>query len=279
MDAPATPRTEPGADWPVAITPQGRFVICNPRETIQASLLAHGQFEPLASAIAVAIAPLRPGMVVDVGANLGVFAVPVARALPGTPVLCIEPQRMVFMHLCANLLANRLRNVRVLNMAVGPCSRAGETIAVPVFDVFTERYTGSVSLDKDVQQIRGQVAGVAEPAQWASEHDRVPLVSLDAICAGAEVSFVKIDVEGMELQVLRSGADLLLQQKPTLFFEAWLLPQFEAMRRELLQHVMGLGYTVLQVGADCLAYHPQVLDGAAVLGALAPLGLALLPRG
>jgi FkbM family methyltransferase len=259
----------------VCESPQGRFLICNPQETIQASLLRHGQFEPLASAIALAVLPLRPGAVIDVGANIGAFAVPVARAEPERPLLAIEPQRMVFMHLCANLLHNRLRNARPLQLALGRPPATASRLRVPCFDVFTERYTGSVSLDPAVQSVRGGIAGVAEPSRWAVEHETVDLRSLDEVCHGLEVAFVKIDVEGMELEVLRSGEGLLRAQAPMLFFETWQLREFEAPRRELLQYVLGLGYAVLQVGGDCFAYAPARNPAAAVLQALATLGLRL----
>jgi FkbM family methyltransferase len=264
------------ADLPLCDTPQGRYLICNPAETIQAALLRDGRFEPLASAIAIALLALRPGAVVDVGANIGVFSVPVARARPELAVLAVEPQRMVFMHLCANLLHNRLANVRPLNLAVGQgASGGGATVQVPFFDVFSERYTGSVSLDAAVQGIRGGIAGIAEPSRWAAAHDTVRLQPLDEIAAGLDVAFVKVDVEGMELAVLRSGEALLRARRPSLFFETWQLPQFAAQRRELLLYVMGLGYNLLQVGGDCLAYAPGVLAPAAVLQALAGIGLGL----
>jgi hypothetical protein len=48
------------------------------------------------------------GLVVDVGAGKGVFAVPVARLFPRRRMLCVEPALERFMHLCANLVLNRL---------------------------------------------------------------------------------------------------------------------------------------------------------------------------
>jgi FkbM family methyltransferase len=269
LGAPSAPTSPQYQD-----TAQGRFLICNPAETIQHTLLREGHFEPLAARIAAAIVALKPGAVIDVGANIGVFSVAVALALPHCPVLSIEPQRMVFMHLCANLLGNRLAHVRPLNLAVGP-GAPGQTLAVPSFDVFTERYTGSVSLDADVQRTRGAIDGVAEPSRWATQYDVVALKSLDALADGLDVAFVKVDVEGMEEAVLRSGESLLATQRPALFFEAWSLPQFQTQRLSLLRFVMGLGYAVLQVGEDCFAYHPQALDSERVIPALAAIGLQL----
>jgi FkbM family methyltransferase len=255
-------------------TTQGRFLICNPMETIQHRLLLQGEFEPLGARIAEAVVALRPGAIIDIGANIGVFSVQVARALPQCLVISLEPQRMVFMHLCANLLGNRLVNVHPHNLAVGH-SEPSQTLSVPFFDVFTERYTGSVSLDAEVQRTRGTIEGVAEPSRWATSHDTVAVKRLDDLVDGLQVAFVKVDVEGMEEAVLRSGETLLSTQRPSLFFEAWSLPQFQQQRLSLLRFVIGHGYKVLQIGEDCFAYHPRALDSHRVMEALAKVGLQL----
>jgi FkbM family methyltransferase len=274
IGAPAAPQGAPS----YCETMQGRFLICNPQETIQAALMQHGQFEPLAARIAAAMTPLKEGCVLDVGANQGIFSVPVARALPDREVLAFEPQRLVFMQLCANLLGNRLMNVLPCNGAVGKVSEPGQTISVPCFNVFEERYTGSVSLDGETQRIRGQIAGVAEPSQWARQHDQVPLRPLDELVAGRKVSFIKIDVEGMELAVLQSGEKVLREQRPSLFFEAWSLPQFNEQRSALLSHVMGLGYALLKINEDYFAYHPSSIDEAVMTERMAALGLYMPER-
>lgn len=52
------------------------------------------------------------------------------------------------------------------------------------------------------------------------EEISVPVTTLDrALIPGSRVDFVKIDVEGAELQVLRGAQQLLLDQHPTLVFE------------------------------------------------------------
>lgn len=254
----------------VAHTPQGRYLICNPQETVQRSLLATGQFEPMAHRIGAAFAAASPGLVVDVGANLGAFSVPLSRLLPAQPVLAVEPQPMVFMNLCANLLLNKARHVRPVQLAIG---QGGGHIRVPRFDVFDERYTGSVSLDPEVVALRGAIEGVAEPGQWAQQFDEVPLVSLDDLVTDRTVSFIKIDVEGMELAVLRSATKLLERDAPVLFFEAWSLDAFKAHVAELLDFVATQGYEVIRLGSDCLAVPSRRLSVAQAQEIMARAGL------
>lgn len=254
----------------VVTTSQGRFFITNHEETIQRTLLEQGAFEPLAANVAIAVSHLMPGRVIDIGANIGTFTVPVAKGRPDALVVAVEPQQFVFRHLCANTLLNRLNNTALLQAAVGNAGR-GASVKVPRLDVYEEVYTGSVSLDKEVIEIRGRIPNIAEPSVRASVYDDISLFSLSQIMGANPVSFIKLDVEGMELEVLQSGEERLREQRPFLYFETWTLPDFESHRHELLGFVKGLGYLVMTAGNDCFAFHPGAIDPDLVKTSLATL--------
>ncbi len=275
VDLQALMGAAPELSLQVAQTPQGRYLICNPMETVQRSLLAAGAFEPAAHRIAEVFARETQGLVVDVGANLGAFCVPLATLMPEQRILAVEPQAMVFMNLCANLLLNKARCVKPVNLAIGS---GGGKIRVPRFDVFSERFTGSVSLDPSVAQVRSAIQGVAEPSDWATEFDEVPLRSLDEVVADmvgdVAVSFIKIDVEGMELAVLQSASHILAQHQPVVFFEAWSLDEFKTQVDHLLTFVAAQGYAVIRIGSDCLAYPPSRFEVAQVQALLTRAGVS-----
>ncbi|HET9106420.1 MAG TPA: FkbM family methyltransferase [Steroidobacteraceae bacterium] len=252
----------------VVTTSQGRFFIANRNETIQRALLEQGAFEPLAANVAIAVSRLMPGRIIDIGANIGTFTVPVAKARPDALVVAVEPQQFVFRHLCANTLLNRLNNTALLQAAVGNTDR-GASVRVPRFDVYEEAYTGSVSLDKEVMEIRSRIPNVAEPNVRASVYDDVSLFSLSQIIGANPVSFIKLDVEGMELEVLQSGEEKIRERRPFLYFETWTLPDFEPHRHRLLGFVKGLGYLVIAAGNDCFAFHPESIDPGLVKNSLA----------
>ena len=48
---------------------------------------------------------------VEVGANIGMHAVPIAKAIASGRLICFEPQRVIFQQLCCNLSLNNLTNV------------------------------------------------------------------------------------------------------------------------------------------------------------------------
>ena len=68
---------------------------------------------------------IKPGdLVVDVGANIGTHTVFFAqRAGAAGQVYALEPQRIVFQSLCANLALNGLLNVRAFHAAASRVSR------------------------------------------------------------------------------------------------------------------------------------------------------------
>jgi len=245
----------------IAATRHGQFLICNPQETIQAALLRDGGFEFHGIVLAVEVLRHKLGDIVDVGANIGIFTVPVAAACPDRKVYSFEPQRNVFTHFCANLALNRLQNVHAHRLAVG-VSKPGDTIQVPEFDIFEERYTGSVTLDPSVVAKRGAIAGIAEPTNWAKSFDTVGLVQLDDFLPPSPIAYMKVDVEGMELSVFRSAERILERDHPALYFEAWGLPQFAESNAALMQYVSDKGYKIWRIGNDCLAVHQS--DGKAL---------------
>ncbi|MGE0658318.1 MAG: FkbM family methyltransferase [Reyranellaceae bacterium] len=161
---------------------------------------------------------VRPGdVVLEVGANIGTNVVPLARRVgKDGAVVAFEPQRRVHQMLCANVALNGLPNVLALWAAAGA---AEGSIRAPAIDYET----------------RGNFGGVALSAEGDGE--RVPVMTID----GLELQscrLMKIDVEGMEIDVLRGAARTIARLQPRLYVEN--------DRREkspaLISHLAGLGY-------------------------------------
>jgi len=135
--------------------------------------------------------------VVEVGANIGCHTVALARKVGNAGrVLAFEPQRIIFQMLCANLSINALWNVMAERVALG---EAPGVLQVPPVDYASPGNFGGVAL--------GTVG--AEPVQ---------VVKLDAY-ALARCNLLKIDVEGMELEVLRGAVDTITRTRPILYVE------------------------------------------------------------
>jgi FkbM family methyltransferase len=160
-----------------------------------------------------------PGsVVVEAGAHMGMRTVPLARHVgPDGFVYAYEPQRLIFQVLCANLALNSVPNVDARPAAVG-----------------AER--GWVELPDLDYSKRNNFGGVAVRACTGGK--RVPLVRLDEDLELIRLNLMKIDVEGMELDVLRGADGLIRRFRPALYVENDRLDK----SAELIRHLMDLDY-------------------------------------
>ena len=185
----------------------GTFAYLTRDQFVGGSLDQFGEFSE--GEVAVLRSALGPGGVaVDVGANIGALTVPMADLVgPSGMVVAFEPQRVVFQLLCANLALNGIRNVQALNAAAGS---APGVIEVPALDYEDRGNFGGITL-------AGGMA--AQPAvTLAAPPDRVPVRPLDEL-ALKRLDFLKIDVEGMEADVIAGAESTLKRCRPTLLVE------------------------------------------------------------
>lgn len=181
------------------------LMLFNPKDAyVGRSLDLYGEFSEGEAQLFAQV--VRAGdVVVEVGANIGALTVPLAKlAGPTGRVFALEPQRVLFQTACANLALNSVTNVVMRNEAVG--AEAG-TLAVPSLDYSAAANYGGLPL--------GPEAG------WAGKQvpvEEVPVVTLDSLNL-ARCRLLKIDVEGMETEVLLGARETVARCRPLLYVE------------------------------------------------------------
>ncbi|PWS39198.1 hypothetical protein DFH01_08170 [Falsiroseomonas bella] len=176
---------------------------------------------------------LRRGMTfVDAGANIGAYTLPAARLVgPEGRVVSFEAHPVTYRLLARNVAENGLANVLALNEALG--EEAGTlTLA------FTAANPGETHVAAD-----GETGA------------QVPVTPLDAALTArgvAGVDYLKIDVEGFELPVLR-GALGTIRANPGL------LIQTELQERHAARYGTDIGEIVALLRGEGLS--PHVVDG------------------
>lgn len=72
------------------------------------------------------------------------------------------------------------------------------------------------------------------------------------------MSLIKIDTEGLELNILRNGQNFLAKHRfPPILFEAWNASYYEEHKNALIGFLRSLDYEIVQVGRmDYVAQHP-----------------------
>lgn len=133
---------------------------------------------------------LEPGEVAIVaGGNIGAVAVPLA--LAGVSVLTFEPQPLLAKLLEANVaLAGVQAGVRVRNAALG---EADGSIKVPIIRFESQYNMGRFGKDDWEKEQAGAV--------------EVPMVAFSSIVSAIKPRLVLLDVEGMELELLKAMGD------------------------------------------------------------------------
>ena len=147
---------------------------------------------------------LRPGMVVyDIGANVGFTAVLAAKQVgPSGQVICFEPLQNNAEQIRRNAALNDFRTIAVHQFAVG------------------ER-DGDAEFQRSQSPTWGRLVQ-AGAAPSASGFLKVPMRSLDSLVGNDGLpppDFIKMDVEGAEVDVLRGAQMLLRQARPVLVIE------------------------------------------------------------
>jgi FkbM family methyltransferase len=188
------------------------------------------------------------GLVLDIGANLGTFCVPLARKIPQLKFHAFEPQRIISYQLCANIIINNLENVYTYELAL---SNENAAVDFVMPDYMAETNIGAFSIDKEVRENEYECSTV-------STTDRIDLVPLDYLTFD-NVRLIKVDVEGHELEVLKGGIETIkANDYPPIIFEAWAWkPWFQEKHKTLFDYLEGHGYKIEQLGNNNLAWHTK----------------------
>ena len=181
------------------------------------------------------------GVVLDIGANIGIMTVLLARHMTGGVVHAFEPIPDSFRALNRIVSHYRLDNVVLHQLALG--DEAGDLEMVMP------------------EQRRVRMQGLSHAVGVGVENDggtrySVPQARLDDVEAleGAEVVGIKIDVENFEQFVFRGGRALLDRCRPPVYTELG----SDENRAVCFQLFSDLGYSVgVLDGHGVVAYDPE----------------------
>ena len=161
---------------------------------------------------------------VDVGASLGQYSYFAGKALTNATIYCIEadPGKAKHLeHLTEGWSAEQANTFVVVNKG---CSDTNEELE---FFLPKDRDTSGAFFPLD--------GSGSESATW--DRISVPCVTLDELFADKQVDFIKVDVEGAELRVMRGAQELLKRCSPTVLLE---VAPWGDMQRDLKPSAMFL---------------------------------------
>lgn len=166
---------------------------------------------------------IKPGQIVyDIGANVGLYALQLARMVkPTGHVYCFDANPVCVYFLQANLAYNGIRNVDILPVAVAEQAKTCR---------FNLQYSNS------------HLGMGSESEFWGEKPGQVVdmnAASIDRMIADLKLpdpDVLKIDVEGAEAKVIRGMQHLLARKKPKVVIELHGPDAAKATSKQLVAH-------------------------------------------
>jgi FkbM family methyltransferase len=138
------------------------------------------------------------GTFVDIGANIGNHAIYISRFVKSPKIIVFEPNPTAISILKKNLALNQCNNVdtRFLGTALG----AGKS---------------------RLRQETPNANNLGGTCYYEDKSGGIEAIDGDSLLLNEPVAFIKIDVEGMEAEVLSGLHETIRRWRPTIFIEIW----------------------------------------------------------
>lgn len=156
----------------------------------------------------------QPEVFFDVGANIGQSAIKYHNLFPSSYIYCFEPVTRTFEELQNN--TKRFSNCQCFNIALSSSERKGKIFAKGIS-------TGNYLLEDSDNSLKSQlfINATGECIDYQVPIEKIDIKTIDIFCKKRNIqniSYLKIDTEGNELQVIK-GSNNLLRQSSIDFIE------------------------------------------------------------
>ena len=170
--------------------------------------------------------------IIDIGANIGSVSLLLARIFENSKIFAIEPTNYAYNKLLHNLKLNKEFENKVLlrQLFITNNKKPQKVWSSWNFDSSKNKHLKHLGTLKEIKQ-----NAYLKLDQFIKEE------KLD------NVDFIKLDVDGYELDVLISGEDFLKKNKPIIFIEIapYLYPEFGYNCKDLIKFIQKLNYSFL----------------------------------
>jgi FkbM family methyltransferase len=157
----------------------------------------------------------------DIGAHTGTYAISLASF--AKKVYAFEPQRMTYYALCGGVALSNMNNIDCINYGLG----SDDQVGTQTLNLVSADGGGST-----LQKVQCEIIG----------KERVEVRRLDDMQIQGPISFIKMDIEGNELNAIKGGVETLRRNNyPRILFES------NCENVELFKFIQDLGYKIISV--------------------------------
>lgn len=192
---------------------------------------------------------IRPDdVILEAGSNIGAHTLALSELVPRGKVYAIEPQRLIFQTLCANMALNSVTNVVTLNTVLG--AALGEM--------------SLLEIDPHVSMNFGNFSTQNQGAEGV----QTPVLTIDSM-AFSRLDFIKLDAEGAEVEILTGAVDTITRCRPAVYLE------YDTNRQKIMDFFLLAGYVLARHQPK---HAPQARTNAPGYGVASDMVLAWPPE-
>lgn len=181
--------------------------------------------------------------IIDCGANIGVSVLRYKELFPNCTVTAFEPDPDIYDVLCRNIRENRLQDVEAIKAAIWTNSNEIE------FEAFSNGDSQSGRIVRNRGETIASGNRIFINTVWLGDYLR------------SRVDFLKVDIEGAELEVLESCEDLLVNVDQIMVEVHYRVSQPETLIKIIaLMHRAGFKiaiYQLFQIPSTSIPFHSK----------------------
>lgn len=143
------------------------------------------------------IGKIQPNIILDIGANVGEYAILTSKACPSANLFCFEPVSSTYNTLKANLDKAGVQNAQLINKGL---SDKAEKVGINLYDA---------SAHSSIYDIKGL-------GNRAAQHETIEVITGDSFMKDNGIhfiDFIKMDIEGAEMRALQGFSHAFEQKK------------------------------------------------------------------
>tara|TARA_B110000305_G_C19295031_1_gene566169 strand:+ start:215 stop:1030 length:816 start_codon:yes stop_codon:yes gene_type:complete len=167
--------------------------------------------------------------VLDIGANVGSISLPIAKIFTKSKVYSIEPTNYAYKKLNQNLNLNKslIKNISLNQLFISKVNKPSKVWSSWNFTSEKNKHK------KNLGSLR-----------YIKKKSYITLDKFIFKNKIKKIDFIKLDVDGHELDVLKSGEKEIKKKKPIIFMEIapYLYPEFGYECHELIEYILKVGY-------------------------------------
>ena len=178
---------------------------------------------------------LKPNdVIIEVGSNIGSLTLPLSKIVNKGRIYAFEPQNVVFQNLCANISINSITNCFCFQCAL--TDKIDQKLYNLNYDFNAEQNFAAMSFIKNKKHY-DDIGNLFYENNFYEANNN----TLDNKFADLNgLKLLKTDAEGMEVNVIKGGVDLIKRNKPILYVENDIV--YISKSQELIELLWSLDY-------------------------------------